>query len=151
MCKAGVAGVVAPQNHDTAVLDLRHRPHAAGADAADPKGVVRGKRAAPAADVEGIARVWSAEGVHQPPDIAGRITDCGPGAVRQGPRRARTRLSSREVDPPAPPDPPEGRSRPWLAAHRLGRGAGPDRGPVGCAGSGSRRVKRPSSTTATQP
>jgi hypothetical protein len=53
MGETGVTGVVAPQNEAAAVLDVRHRATAAGADAADPVGIAGGEGAAPAADIEG--------------------------------------------------------------------------------------------------
>ena len=50
-----------------------------------------------------------------------------PGAMRQGPRRAGTRLPPGPADASAAAHPAEGRPRSRLAAHRLGRGARPDR------------------------
>ena len=50
--EAGEARVVAPQDQAAAVGDVRHRPAAAGADAADAIGVAGGEGAAPAAEVE---------------------------------------------------------------------------------------------------
>ena len=49
------------------------------------------------------------------------------GAVRQGPRRAGTRLQLREAALPNETHQAKGRYRPWLAAHQLGRSAGYDR------------------------
>jgi hypothetical protein len=82
--ETGIAGVVAPQNEAAAVLDVRHRATAAGADAADAVGIAGGEGAAPAADIEGDCRVRGAKGVRQPTNEAGRIRDRGGGGGRQG-------------------------------------------------------------------
>jgi len=50
-----------------------------------------------------------------------------PSALRQGPRRTRTRLPPGRADPTVPPHPPERRSRSGMGADRLGCGSGRDR------------------------
>ena len=69
-----------------------------------------------------------------------------PGALREGPRRARARLPRGPPALSAQANAPEGRSRPWLAAHQLGRSARPDLHPAtaarGAARPGERRVQR---------
>jgi len=85
MGEAGVAGVVAPQDQNAAVLDVRHgTATGACADAADAVGVAGGKGAAPAADIQGDCRVRGAEGVRQPTNETGGIRDRRGGGRRQG-------------------------------------------------------------------
>ena len=53
MGEAGEAGVVAPQDQNAAIGDVRHRtPAAADADAADTVSIAGGEGAPPAADIE---------------------------------------------------------------------------------------------------
>ena len=66
----------------------------------------------------------------------------GPGALREGPCRARTRLSPRPPEIPVEADASQGRSRPGLAADRLGRSAAAHRVAAPRARSGVRARER---------
>src|SRR5215469_7238166 len=80
MSKASMARVVAPQNQNTAVLDIRHGTAAsARADAANAIGISSRVGAAPTAKVERGNGIRGPEGIHQPLDESCGFADRGGG------------------------------------------------------------------------